>query len=121
QFDKSAPYVTNYFEFTEQTITGTDSNGKAIYTYPSSALLTPKWEWHTTGGGNRIGRQRQVYKFREPLAEADGSFDTGLTVVTTRDTIRGHGKALSLRYDTESGKDLRLIGLTLPISMEGQY
>jgi len=121
QFDKSAPYVTSYFQFTETSITGVDVDGKAIYTYPSSALLTPKWEWHSTVGGQKIGRQRQVYRFREPLAAADGSFDIGLTVVTSRDKIRGHGKALGLKYETEAGKDMRLIGLTLPITMDGQY
>jgi len=122
QFDKSAMYVTNYFEFTEQTITGVDDAGKPTYTYPSSALLTPKWEWHSVPGvGSKVGRQRQVYRFREVLAEDDGTINTGMTVVTSRDKVRGHGKALGLRYDAESGKDMRLIGVTLPMTMDGQY
>lgn len=121
QFDKAAPYVTSYFEFTEKLVTGVDANGKATYSFPSSALLTPKWEWHETIGGSKIGRQRQVYRFREPLAAADGTFDIGLTVVVSRDKIRGQGKALGLRYDTEAGKDLRLLGLTVPMTMDGNY
>ena len=122
QFDKSAMYITHYFEFTEQTITGTDASDKPIYTFPSSALMTPKWEWHSVAGvGSKIGRQRQVYRFRELLAEDDGTLNTGMTVVTSRDKVRGHGKSLSIRYDTEAGKDMRLIGLTIPISMDGDY
>jgi len=121
QFDKAAPYVTNYFEFTEQTVSGVDGDGTPIYTYPSSALLTPQWGWNSVVGNSKVGRQRQAYRFRDPLAEDDGSFSAMSDVVVTRIKIRGNGKALGLRYDTEAGKDMRLIGLTLPITMDGQY
>ena len=121
QFDKSSTYVTSYFSFTEQSVTGVDGNGAVVYELPSSALLTPRWEWHTSSGGHKLGRQRQVYRFRAPLAAEDGTFDIGATVVTSRDKVRGHGKALSLRYDAETGKDMKLIGVTIPMSMDGQY
>ena len=119
QFDKQAMYATHYFEITETKITSLDGNGNPVYNYPSSALLTPKWEWPT--GGTKQGRQRQVYRFRERLADGDGNINTYQEVVVSRDKVRGHGKALGLRYDTESGKDMRLIGVTLPVSMDGNY
>ena len=119
QFDKMAMYATHYFEITETKINSLDVNDNPVYDYPSSALLTPKWEWAT--GGQKQGRQRQVYRFREVLSDDAGNITTNKDVVVSRDKIRGHGKALGLRYDTESGKDLRLIGITLPMSMDGTY
>lgn len=121
QHDKQVTYMTNYFEPTETKITSVAEDGTVTYNYPSSALLTPKWEWSTSAVTGKQGRQRQVYRFREVLADDDGNIDIGQNVVVSKGKLRGEGKAISLRYDTESGKDMRFIGVTLAVSMDGSY
>jgi hypothetical protein len=39
-------------------------------------------------------------------------------VVNTRNKIRGKGRALSLRFNTEPGKDMILLGWGMDISMK---
>ena len=121
QFDKQVAYMTNYFKPTETAITGTDSDGKPVYDFPSSAFLTPKWEWSNTGVGGKTGRQRQVYNFRNVLADGDGNIEIGSTVVKTRGKLRGEGKAISLRYDAEAGKDMKFLGVSMQVNMDGMY
>ena len=44
-----------------------------------------------------------------PTGAAD-KFDTGEAVVVTKNKLRGSGKTLSLKIQSEEGKDMKLLG-----------
>ena len=122
QFDKAGSYITTFFKKTEKGYE-VDINGDLQYKYPSGCLLQTQWDWHNTAAGGKWSSKQQVYRFRKGYYPSDSSdpFDTGEDVIVTKTRIRGKGKALSLKFEAEPGKDLQLLGYTLPISMEGTY
>lgn len=82
------------------------------FDYPSGCILTSKWEWTTTGTANRWSEPQQVYRFRAPFiagASLD-PFDYDYSVISTRSKVRGKGKAVSFRFESEEGKDFQLLG-----------
>ena len=46
----------------------------------------------------------------------DDSYDNGFEVVTTKNKLRGMGRALSLYFSTQSGKDCRILGWNLSLT-----
>lgn len=109
--EKDMLWVVNHFERTED---GYELNGSGgvILSNQSSCLMRAKWEWVDNSAANRWSTQNQVYRLKRHFIPTDETtpFDYGFTVITTRNKVRGHGKAVQLRFDTESGKDLVMLG-----------
>ncbi len=78
----------------------------------SSLLMQARWDWATTSKSNKFGASQQVYKFRQPLFidDDDPEIDTGYEMVVTKNKVRGKGRALQLRFTSETGKDFEIIG-----------
>jgi hypothetical protein len=109
---KSVPYLICHFGRTED---GFDVNLDP--TNESSCLVRAKWEWSDNVVSNRWGRQFQAYRYRRPYI-ADGAadrFETGHLIITTRNKLRGRGKSLSLRFESETGKNMVLYGFALDV------
>jgi hypothetical protein len=84
----------------------------------SSCLVQAKWEWTTDANSGRWGTEFQAYRWRQSfLTDSTGSISYGYSVITTRSKIRGKGRALSLKFRTEPGKDLKLLGWNLEVGM----
>lgn len=84
----------------------------------SSCLVQAQWEWTTSADSGRWGTEFQAYRFRQPfLTNSGDSISYAYSVITTRNKIRGKGRALSLKFRTEPGKDLKLLGWNLEIGM----
>jgi len=83
----------------------------------SSCLVQARWEWTTLESSNRWGDEFQAYRFRQPLfvEETNSSLSDGMSVITTRNKIRGKGRALSFRFRTEPGKDCKLLGWSVEL------
>ena len=84
----------------------------AVYN-ESSCIVQAQWEWCTSDDSGRWGRQFQAYRYRQLyIAESSGteSLSYGYSVITTRNKIRGKGRALSFRFSTEPFKNLHLLG-----------
>lgn len=120
--DKQATYIETYFKRTETGFED-DGSGNLIYTNPSSCNLTAKWEWSDSGSSGREHGPYQVYRFRRQYTPSGTSdpFDYGFEVVQTRNKIRGKGKALRLRFESEQGKDFHLLGWSIPFTANGSY
>lgn len=90
------------------------------FDYPSSCFLTSKWDWTGTGSANRWSEPQQVYRLRQPFFPEDENtpFDYDYTVVETKNKIRGKGKSLSLRFESEPGKDFQLLGWSIRYTAE---
>ena len=79
---------------------------------PSSCLITPRWDFadHTNSG--KYASQFQAYRLKRLYLPSSGAdtFDYGHKVITTKSKIRGSGKALTFYMESESGKDMQLLG-----------
>ena len=91
--------------------------GQLEATNPSSCLVQAQWDFANSGAGGKYGTQFQAYRLNRlfiPTGTAD-PFDYGTGVVTTKSKLRGSGKAISLRFDTEPSKDLFILGWAMNV------
>lgn len=113
--DKKPVYVFCYFKKTED---GFEDNGSGglIAKHQSSCLLTAKYGWHITDAAGKWFGPVQVYRYNRPYVPVDinDTFDTGESVIVTKSRMRGKGKALTLRFVGENGKDFQLLGYAIP-------
>lgn len=104
---KSAPYIVTYCRLTETGFTGTEQSGyEAIR--PSSLTVSASWDYNKT-----FGPAQQVYRHKFPIVVDPNNIDTfpyPEEVITTRLKMRGTGRSMRLRYESEQGKDFNLLG-----------
>ncbi len=107
---KTVPYLICHFERTED---GFDSSVNALN--ESSCWVQARWEWTDGTVSNRWGTKFQAYRYRRPFVPLDttDTFDTGHKIITTRNKLRGKGKSLSLYFESETGKNMKLYGFVL--------
>lgn len=117
--DMQATYIFCYFNRTEETFEVGEGGGLG-FDFPSSCILTSKWDWTDSGSANRWSQPQQVYRFRRNfIPGAPGSqFDYDFLVIETKNKIRGKGKSVSLRFESESGKDFQLLGWSIRFTAE---
>jgi len=112
---KQAPHVFCYFRRTEENFV---AEGIDFTTdKPSSCYFQVKWDWASTSASNKWSSKIQVYRHRRlpQFSEDDLTFDTGFPVVVTKNKVRGSGKAIQFRFESdEIGKDFDLLGWAVP-------
>ena len=112
---KYVPYIFCYLEKTED---GFVPSGIGFdYKHPSSCLMQAQWQWNNTASGNKWGSTHQVYRQDRNYTPLDINdiFDNGQTVIQSKNKLRGIGKSLSIKFSSEEGKDLRLLGWAYPV------
>lgn len=121
QRDKASKYLTTHFSRTE---TGyeLDGNGNIVLTNPSGCLVQTRWGFTDSANSGKWGTQFQGYRLGRYYIPEDvnDSFDYGHNVITTKNKVRGHGKALRFRFDTEAGKDMYLLGWAMTLYQESE-
>jgi hypothetical protein len=104
---KNAPYLITYCRMTETGFTGNEIDGyEAIR--PSSALVSSAWDFKDT-----FSTSQQIYRKKYPVVVDPNNiseYNYPEDVITTRVKIRGHGRSMRLRYESEQGKDFILLG-----------
>jgi hypothetical protein len=62
-------------------------------------------------------KQEQAYRLHRQYVPQDAAdpFDYGYTLIQTKLRMRGKGKAFSIRYESETGKDMQLIGFAVNV------
>lgn len=118
---KQSIYLQVFCKLTEEyyTVTG----GVVSYTPQSSCMVQAQWDWADSAYQGKWGEAFQAYRLFKPIetAPSDGDvFDYGDTVVTTKNKLRGRGRALSLYMYSEAGKDLKLQGWSLLTTINGE-
>lgn len=84
-----------------------------------SCLLSASFSWSLDAASGQESRKQQAYMFQTTLFnKVGGEANYPLAVVDTRLKIRGRGQVMSLRYESEEGKDFQLIGHTTPFVTE---
>lgn len=112
---KQAPHVFCYFRRTEENYVADGDD----YTVdkPSSCFFQVKWDWAHTSNSNKWSSKIQVYRHRRQpgFSESDLAFDTGFPIVVSKNKVRGSGKAIQFRFESdEIGKDFDLLGWAVP-------
>lgn len=107
---KQVNYLTVFMRRTED---GLEQDGlDLVPRNASSCLVQAQWNWTDSEKSNRWGKEKQMYRYKRfymPANEADG-YDTGDSLIITKNKLRGQGKTLSLLFKTEPGKDCRIVG-----------
>jgi len=107
---KYIPYLFMYFDRTED---GFTEVGLALMPdNPSGCLVQAQWDWADSINSGKWGTAFQTYRYKRnyiPTGASD-TFDYGKNVIVTKSKLRGNGKALSLRIESETGKDMKLLG-----------
>ena len=83
-----------------------------------SCLVTARWEWSDDVKSGRFSEQQQAYKRQRVYVPEDAldPFNDGFPVVMTKLKLRGKGRALQLRFESEDGKDFILYGWSIPFT-----
>ena len=114
--EKQIPYVFFYFQRTEDgfVLSGDD----LVFTNQSGAQVQAQWGWANSNANGKWGNPFQAYKIlRNYTPSGAGSFDSGESMIVTKNKLRGSGKCLSLYIYSEFGKDMRLLGWGHPVTM----
>lgn len=83
---KDIPYLTTYFKKQDD----------------SGCLVNAIWDWASGVTSGKWTNPRQAYRLRR---ENDGDF-----MVVTRNRVRGNGRSVSFKFQSEAGKTMRLYG-----------
>ena len=107
---KQIPYIFFYFNRTED---GFSTVGSTLeLDNPSSCLVQSQWNWSDSANSGKWGNQFQAYRLLRnyiPTGDTD-PFDYGDAVIVTRNKLRGSGKTISLKIQSETGKDMQILG-----------
>lgn len=109
--NKAIVYLQPFFRQTEENfvLDGDD------YTLDnqSSCYLTTKWDWANSSASNKWSTRIQSYRLqRVPFVNPlDLSLNTGFKIVTTKNKVRGTGRAIQFRFECdEAGRNFDLLG-----------
>jgi hypothetical protein len=104
---KNAPYIAVYSRLTEEGFTGNEVDGYEPIR-PSSLLVSAAWDFKDT-----FSSTQQAYRLKQPVVVNPSdlsNFSYPEDVITTRLKIRGHGRSMRIKYESEQGKDFILLG-----------
>ena len=105
---KTAPFVTVFCRSTEEGWTGDEDDGYSPI-HPSGLTMKAIWDFKE----DTKTPAQQCYRIK-PSVSVDptdlGNTQQDRAVVTTRLKVRGKGRSMRLRFDSETGKDFILLG-----------
>jgi hypothetical protein len=110
---KQIPYLTLHYVRTEKGV-----SSSLVPLNQSSCFVQSQWDWANTANSNKWSSFFQGYRQRKAYL-ADGSddiYDTGFELVTTKNKIRGRGRAFALRMETEPLKDCQIVGWSIALN-----
>ena len=108
---KTAPYITTYMRLTETAWEGNETDGYAP-DKPSSMLVSAFWDFKNSSSSTA----QQAYRFKSmPVVDANNllNFDYPESVITTRMKVRGRGRSMRIKFESEQGKDFVLLGYSV--------
>ena len=108
---KTAPYVTTYMRLTETAWEGNEQTGYEPNN-PSSMFVTSFWDFKSASSST----PQQAYRFkRMPVVNSSNllDFNHPESVIVTRMKLRGKGRSMRLKFESEQGKDFILLGFSV--------
>ena len=116
---KTAPYVTPYMRVTETGWTGNEVDGYEPIG-SSGLLVSSLWDFSTTPTSS----PQQAYRLKiMPVVNPSnlGSFNYPETVIVTRLKLRGKGRSVRLKFESEQGKNFVLLGYSMMGGVNGRF
>lgn len=104
QRKKTPNWLTATFEMTE---TGYDVSADALIDQ-SSCKLTAYWNYANDNYAGKKHGPYQIYRLNRLYMPDVNNWDYGQEFITTKNKIRGRGRTLQFKFETEPGKDCRL-------------
>ena len=105
---KTGQYLTVFMRRTE---TSFDSSANPVN--PSGCLMQTRWDFTDNSYAGKWQDEVQVYRQLRPyFASPSTTFDDGYPLVITRNKLRGRGKAVQMKFTSQTGKDMQLVGWT---------
>ena len=104
---KSAPYLVAYCRLTETGFTGNETIGYTAVR-PSGLTVSSSWDFN-----ENFSTPQQLYRKKFPVVVDPNNlneYNYPEDVITSRVKVRGTGRSMRLRYESEQGKDFQLIG-----------
>ena len=104
---KSAPYLVAYCRLTETGFTGNEATGYEAVR-PSGLTVSSSWDFN-----DNFSTPQQLYRKKFPVVVDPNNlneYNYPEDVITSRVKVRGTGRSMRLRYESEQGKDFQLIG-----------
>lgn len=117
---KRAVYLLVYNERTE-TIYTLNSSGTVVLARQSGCIVQSQWDWNNSTARGKWGPEFQAYRLlrSQPASPASGdTLNYGERVIVTKNKLRGSGRALSLFFQAECNKDMKLLGWALDITKQ---
>ncbi|WBF78156.1 putative head closure protein [Methylophilales phage MEP402] len=114
---KQIPYIFLYLQKTED---GFQASGDdLIFKNQSSCKVQAQWGWSNSVANGKWGKEFQAYRILRNYTPSGASdaYDSGESMVVTKNKLRGSGKCLSLYIRSEQGKDMKLLGWGHPVTM----
>lgn len=109
--EKEANVVYIFFKSTETGFITNPVTGGLDFANPSGCFMQGMWHWTDSAGAGKWSDSQQIYRLANWIPGGTGdTFDFGFDVVQATEQIRGKGRALRLRFDSEDGKDFHLLG-----------
>lgn len=115
---KTAPYITVFCRSTEEGFTGSDELGYTPIN-ASSLYVSALWDFKDSS----FSRQ-QAYRVK-PFALVDetdlDNTQQNKSVVATRLKLRGKGRSVRLKFESESGKDFNILGYAMVVGVNNGF
>lgn len=114
---KQTPWVFTYFKKTEENFVEDGEDYTADR--QSSCFFQVKWDWSNSNVSGKYSTKREAYRHvRQPtLSDTDLTFDTGYPIVVTKHKVRGSGRAIQFRFESDAaGKDFDLLGWAVDVT-----
>jgi hypothetical protein len=114
---KQIPYIFLYLQKTED---GFQASGDdLVFKNQSSCKVQAQWGWSNSAANGKWGKEFQAYRILRNYTPSGASdaYDSGESMVVTKNKLRGSGKCLSLYIKSEQGKDMKLLGWGHPVTM----
>ena len=83
-----------------------------------SCKMTGKWDYSTSSSNGKHTEGREIYRLNSLRMDNVGDDETlyEFEVIETKNKIRGHGKSLVLRFESEPGKDFEILGWAMDVT-----
>lgn len=113
---KNAPFLTVYSRLTEEGFEYI--NGEYEVVRPSSLLVSTAWDFKET-----FNEPQQAYRLKYPVvvdSQYPSIFNYPEEMIVTRLKVRGHGRSVRIRFESEGSNDFILLGYAMVQGVNGR-
>jgi hypothetical protein len=104
--------VSHLTAFMKRTETEFDINAQPVN--PSSILMQTRWDFTDNSNPGKWSGLYEVYRQPRVFYASPGQdFDDGYPLVISKNKIRGRGKALQIKFQSSTGKDMSIVGWSI--------